>query len=143
MKKVMQSLILALVLSFVPSLLFAANFIEIYRDDGVTCFLDISSIQDQEAYYKAWQKTQYNTREEKKKAGERLGSDQEVDYVLTLNLYEKKNKRIATLAGYFYGNDGKIITSYNVEKNPISWVTVVPGSIGEVVIDAVYYLAGK
>ena len=45
MKKVMQSLILALVLSFVPSLLFAANFIEIYRDDGVTCFLDISSIQ--------------------------------------------------------------------------------------------------
>ena len=143
MKKVMQSLILALVLSFVPSLLFAANFIEIYRNDEIIIFLDTASIKDQGTYYQAWEKTKYNTREAKKEAGEARGIDQEVSHELLLTVYEKKHKRTGLLAAYAYGNDGKIITSFNVENYPISWESVIPDTIGDFVIKKVYYYAEK
>ena len=143
MKKMMMSLILALMLTLVPSCLFAANFLEIHRDDETTLFLDTASIEDNGTYYKAWIKTTYNTRDAMKKEGERFEIDKEFNCKLDLWACEKNNKRIGPLATYFYDNDGNIIKTFNFENYPISWISVIPGSIGEIMINKIYLFAGK
>lgn len=143
MKKMMMSLLLALMLTLVPSCLFAADFVEIYRDDAITIFLDTSSIEDQGTYYKAWTKMTRDTLEAKKKDSKHFQVDKEVNYTLSLYAYEKNNKRICALAIYVYDNDGNIIKSLNYENYPISWQSVIPDSIGETMIEAVYFFAGK
>lgn len=143
MKKMMMSLLLALMLTLVPSCLFASDFVKIYRDEEITVFLDTSSIEDHETYYKAWTKITRDTLEAKKKDGKDFQIDKEVNYTLSLYAYEKNNKRICSLAIYVYDNDGNIIKSLNYENYPISWESVIPDSIGETIIDAVYLFAGK
>jgi hypothetical protein len=143
MKKIVISWIVALMLTLVPSCLFAAYFVEIYRDDEKAIFLDTTSIEDHGTYYKAWTKTTYGTREAKKKAGEHFKIGKEVNHSLDLWAYEKNNKRMGALALYFYDNDKNIIESFNYENYPISWTSVVPGSIGELMIEKVYLFAGK
>jgi len=143
MKKIVISWIVALMLILVPSCLFAVDFAEIYRDDEKTIFLDTSSIEDVGIYYKAWTKTTYNTHEANKKASEHLKINKEVNCELELWAYEKNNKRIGLLALYVYDNNKNIIKSFNYENYPISWTSVIPGSIGELIIEKVYLFAGK
>ena len=135
MKKMMMSLILALMLTLVPSCLFASEYVEIYRDSNYLIYLETSSIQDQETYYQAWTKWVFSG-EAKKEMSER--NNKEVDYKLELQAYSKKNKQTSLLAMHIYDKDGKVIFSHNYSSYPISWNNVVPDSIGEHVIEMVY-----
>jgi len=142
MKKLMIFLMLALVLILTPTCLFAANFVEICSDDEISVFLDSSSIQDNGTYYRAWIKCEFKEGE-KKKEGEILGINKEVDYELFLYAYAKKIKQTCILARYIYDKDGKMIKSFNYENLPLSWESVVPESLGELIILSVYSYAGK
>jgi hypothetical protein len=140
MKKMMMSLLLALMLTFVPSCLFAAEYVEIYSDSDYLIYLDTSSIQDQGTYYQAW--TKWVFRGEAKKEISEL-HNKEVDHELALKAYSKKNKQTSLLAQHVYDKNGKVIFSRDYASQPISWNSVVPDSIGELVIEAVYFFAGK
>lgn len=143
MKKMMMSLLLALMLTLVPSCLLASDFVQVYSNEERTYFLDIASIEDHGTYYKAWTKMTRDTLEAKKKDSELFETDKEIYYTLSLYAYEKNNKRTCYLATYAYDKDGNIIKSFNYENYPISWTSVIPGSIGELIIEAVYVFAGK
>ena len=140
MKKMMMSLLLALMLTLVPSCLLAAEFVEIYRDREYLIYLETSSIQDHGTYYQAWTKRVY-LGEAKNEESKRY--NKKVDFVMVLSAYAKKTKQDSFLAIHVYAEDGKSIESKDFSNLPISWNSVVPDSIGEIIIEAVYFFAGK
>ena len=140
MKKMMMSLILALMLTLVPSCLFASNFVEIYSDSNYLIYLETSSIQDQGTYYQAWTKRVYRG-EAKNEESKRY--NKKFDHVMVLSAYAKKTKQDSILAIHVYAEDGKSIESNDFSNLPISWNNIVPDSIGEIIIEAVYFFAGK
>lgn len=135
MKKLIAPLILALVLILTPTCLFAANFVEIYNDDRDSVFLDTSSIQDKGTYYQVWTKWVLKG-EEKKEASKKY--KKEVEHYMFLTAYTKKAKQFCSLATYIYDKDGQVINSFSSENYPISWENVIPDSVGDIIIDAVY-----
>ena len=116
---------------------YAANFVEIYRDDRYLISIDASSLKDHGDYVTAWEKKIYIGRkleEVKKKYGEKT------DYNMELWAYKTNAKEGQLLSWCVYGNDGVVLGSNNSTFSPYGFMPLPPESIGEILWESVMAL---
>lgn len=107
---------------------YAANFVEVYRDDRYLIFIDVSSLEDHGDYVTVWEKWIYRGRkleEMKKKFGEKIAYD------ISLNAYKKNTKESQSLSCSTYDNNGIVLFNYNLTFSPYKFEPIFPESIGE------------
>ena len=107
---------------------YAANFVEVLREDKYIIYLDISSLEDKGDYVTVWEKWVYRggkLQEWKKKHGEKFAYD------MILWAYKTNAKESQILSWYAYGNDGVVLDSNNGTFSPYSFTPLPPNSIGE------------
>lgn len=135
MKKILCSF--AFIILF-TSTSFAANFVEIIRDENFLIFVDTESIQYKNSHYVAWSKwilRGENAKEAKKRY------KKPVSHIMMLDAYKKESREVQLLASYTYATDGSILNSASREISVNKWDAVIPQSYGDVIYQAVIRIA--
>ncbi len=135
MKKI---ILMALFIFCFSTPLYAATFVEVYRDDKFLIALDTSSVEKRGDHVVAWTKCILRG-EEKAKEEKRLKT--KVEYYMEFRAYNPTLTQHQLLARLYYSPKNSVIDRYSQNFSTYRYQDVVPDSIGELLYDLVieYY----
>ena len=135
MKKI---ILMALFIFCFSTPLYAANFVEVYRDDNILIALDTSSIEKRDDYIVAW--TKWIPRGETKTKHEKKLKTK-ISHYMEFTAYNLTLKQFQFLMRVYYSPKNSVIDSYSENFAMYRYKDVIPDSIGYLLYDLVidYY----
>lgn len=106
---------------------YAANYLEVHRDENYIVTLDVSSLKDHGDYVtvlEGWIFRGEVLEEQKKISGKNFS------YVLFVRAYKVSDKKFQIMRYAEYSEDGKCLESFQIPYDPNKFKTIPPNSFG-------------
>jgi hypothetical protein len=116
--------IFAIILMIIPSISYAANWVEIYPDASI--WIDTTSVSQKGAYKKAWFKTSHTIAED----GNQFTKYKQYKETKELTYFDCKSHESLTIEIFYY-MDTNFLGSYSSPVLPSLFSEVAPDTIGE------------